>query len=87
MHAAALPGGAEHPGDRLLEPFMGIGDDQLHAFQAALDQALEEAGPEGLGFGRAELQADDLAPAVGVDRHGDYGGHGDDPPALALTLR
>ncbi len=84
MHPAALPAGAEHPGDRLLEPFVSVGDDQLHALQAAARQALEEARPEGLGLGRADLEADDLAPAVGIDRHGDYRGHRDDPPAFAL---
>ena len=55
VDAAALPGGAEDAGDRLLEAFVGIGDDQLHAFQAAPDQALEEARPERLRLRRADL--------------------------------
>jgi hypothetical protein len=63
---------------------VGIRDDQLHAFQAAPDQALQEAGPERLRFRRAHLQADDLAPAVGVDRDGDYRCHRDYPAALSL---
>ena len=46
VHAAALPGGAEHPGDRRLQPLVGVGDDQLDAAQAAAGQALEEARPE-----------------------------------------
>jgi hypothetical protein len=29
------------------------------------------------------MQADDLAPALGVDGHGDYCGNADDPPAFA----
>ena len=48
MDPAALPGGAEHAGDRLLEALVGIGDHQLHAVQATADQGLEKAGPEGL---------------------------------------
>ena len=63
---------------------MGIGDDQLHALEATADQGLEEAGPKGFRFGRADLKPDDLTPAVGVDRDGDYRRHRDDPPALAL---
>ena len=62
---------------------MGVRDHQLHALEAALDQAPQERGPEGLGLARAEVQADDLAPPLGVDRHGDYGGDGDDPAAVA----
>jgi hypothetical protein len=63
---------------------VSVGDDQLHALQAAAGQALEEARPEDLGLGRADLETDDLAPAIGVDRHGDYGGDRDDPAAFAL---
>jgi site-specific DNA recombinase len=85
VHAAALPGGAEDAGDRALQPFMGVGDDQLHAAQAALDQTLEEGGPEGLGLGGADVQTDDLAPPLGVAGHGDYRRDRDHPPALALA--
>eukprot|EP01137_Pigoraptor_chileana_P013759 Opistho-2@67633 len=83
VDAAALPGGAEHTGDRGLEALVGIGDDQLHAGQAAAGKVLEEGRPERFGFGRADVQADDLAPALGVDGHGDYRGDTDDPPPLA----
>src|SRR3712207_41658 len=31
VHAAPLPSGVEHAGDRRLQPFVGVGDDQLHA--------------------------------------------------------
>ena len=62
---------------------MGVGDHQLHALQPAALQAAKEVGPEGLRLGWADAQADDLATSVGVDRHSDYGGDGDDPPALA----
>jgi hypothetical protein len=30
VHRAALPGAAQHLGDRLLEAGVSIGDDQLH---------------------------------------------------------
>src|SRR4051794_18507743 len=52
--------------------------------RAAPDQALQERGPERFRLGRADVQADDLAPALGIDRHGDYCRHGHDPPALTL---
>jgi hypothetical protein len=42
VDAAALPSGADDAGDGGLEPLVGVGDDQLHALQAALQQALEE---------------------------------------------
>ncbi len=51
---------------------MRIEDHQLHAAQAAAHQAFEEDGPEGLGLRRADVQADDLALAVGVGRKDDY---------------
>ena len=62
---------------------MGVGDDQLHAGQAAPNEVLQEVRPEDLGLGRSDVQADDLAPAFGVDGHGDYGRNADDPPAFA----
>ena len=63
---------------------MGVGDDQLHAFQAAPDQGFEKARPERFGLRRTDLEADDLTSAVGVDGHGDYGRHRHDPPAFPL---
>jgi hypothetical protein len=80
MHAAALPAGAEHPADP--EPLMSVGDDQLDAAQAAPRQAFEKSGPERLGFREADVQPDDLAPAVGIGGDGDY--CRDDAAALAL---
>src|SRR3954454_5519368 len=79
---APLPGGAQHPPDRGLEALVHVRDRQLDALEAAPQQVLEEGGPEGLGLRRAEVQADDLAPPLGVHRHGDYGGDGHDPAAL-----
>ncbi len=34
-HPTALPGGRENLGDGRLQAFMGVGDDELHAAQAA----------------------------------------------------
>ena len=87
VHPAALPRGVEQLGDGGLEALVGIGDDQLDAAQAATGHALEEGGPEGLGLRRADVQADDLAPAIGVRGHGDYRRDRDDAAALALTFR
>jgi hypothetical protein len=61
-----------------------VGDDQLGAAQAALDQALQERGPEDLCLRRPDMQAHDLAFALGVHRHGDYHRHRPDLAALAL---
>jgi hypothetical protein len=55
MHGAALPWSAQHLRDRLLEAFVGVGDDQLHPGKAAADQAAEELSPERLGLGRAHV--------------------------------
>ena len=35
VHAAALPGGAEHLRDRRLDALVSIGDDELHSSQTA----------------------------------------------------
>lgn len=83
VHATALPRGAQDPADRRLEPLMRVGDHQLHAREAALEQLLEEGGPERLGLARAKVQADNLPSALAVDRDGDYGGDADDPSALS----
>lgn len=38
MNPAALPGGAQHLGDRCLDAFVSIGDDQLDTSEAAPGQ-------------------------------------------------
>ena len=58
--------------DRLLQPGVGVGDDQLHAGQAALDQAAQEAAPERLGLGLADVEADHLAVAGLVHGVGEH---------------
>ena len=47
---------------------MSIGDDELHAFEPAAGQVLEETRPERLGLAGTDVQADNLALALGVDR-------------------
>lgn len=72
----------KHAGDGGLQAGMGVGNDELHAVEAARLQPAQKLGPEGLRLGGAGSKPDDLPPPVGVDRDGDYGGDGDDPPAL-----
>jgi hypothetical protein len=60
MNAEALPGAAEHLGDRLLEGSWASETISCMA-EAALDQAAEEAAPEGLGLGLAQIERDHLA--------------------------
>ena len=72
MHAAPLPGGTEHPGDRVAQAVVSVADHQLDAVETTLDQAFEESRPERLGFRGANAETDDLTPAFGGNRHGDY---------------
>jgi hypothetical protein len=83
VNAAPLPGGLKHAGDGGLEAGMGIADHQPDPAQTAGAQGSQELGPEGLRFGRAYAQTDDLAAPFGVRGHGDYGRDRHDPPALA----
>jgi hypothetical protein len=73
MDQAALPAGASH--DRtngLLAADVSVRDDQLDALEAAGFQAAQEGGPEGAVLGVADVQAQDLAAAVGGDASGDH---------------
>jgi hypothetical protein len=45
----------QHFGDSGLQPLVRVGDDELHAAQAAAPQLAQELGPEGLGLGRADI--------------------------------
>jgi hypothetical protein len=71
VHGAALPRCAEHLGDRRLQSGVRVGNRQLHAGQAALDQAPQERRPERLGLGLPDVDADDLPPAGVVHAVGD----------------
>lgn len=42
---------------------VGVGDDQLHAGEAAFDKRAQEAAPEGLRLGLADVERDHLAEA------------------------
>ena len=63
---------------------MSIRDHQLDPAQAAPRQAFEKTRPEGFGLRRADVQPDNLASAIAVDRHSDYRGDRDNAAALAL---
>ena len=64
---------------------MGVGDDELHALQAAPDEIAQEGRPERLGLARPNVQPDDVALALGIDRDSGYGGNaGDGPPSRTL---
>ena len=71
MYAAALPGSAEHLGDRCVQTLVRVGDHQLGAPQAAAGETAQELDPERLGLAVAERHAKYLPSAVGVDAHGD----------------
>lgn len=62
---------------------MGIADDEADAVEAACLERAQEVGPEGLGLGGPDSQADDLATALGIGGHRDYGGDRHDTAALA----
>jgi hypothetical protein len=47
-HGAALPGAAEDLGDRPLQAFVGVGDAERDAAQAAGHEIAQELAPEGL---------------------------------------
>ena len=61
---------------------MGIGDDQLDPGQTAAFQHPQEFEPEGFRLRGADLHTQHLAPAIGVDGHGDTDRDGDDAPVL-----
>ena len=66
---------------------MRVGDHQpgaAQAAQAATDQALQERRPESLCLRRPDVQANDLALAIGVHRDCDCRGHTGDATALTL---
>ena len=76
MRATALPGGAvKYRAHGLHQARVGVGDHQLHPAQPAGDEAAQEAEPSGAVLGADQLQAEDLALALGVDPDGDQTGH------------
>jgi hypothetical protein len=85
---ASLPRCAEQDrGDRVLEPGVGVGDDQLHPGKAAGLQRAQERGPERAVLTVADLKAQHLPVPVGGDASGHDDGLGDHPvadPRLAV---
>ena len=81
-----LPGRSQHLADRLLEALVGVGDNQLHPGQPALDQVAQELAPEGLGFALAAVEPDHLAPARLVHAVRDHQALADDAAAVAHLL-
>src|SRR6516165_7468734 len=63
MNATPLPAGAEHAGDGVAQPVMGIRDHQLDALEATLDHPFEKDRPERFGLRRPDAETDDLAAA------------------------
>lgn len=67
VRAAPLPARpGEGRGDGVLEPWMGVGDDQLDTGETPTDQASQEAQPAGPVLAGDRLQAEDLPPTVCV---------------------
>ena len=62
---------------------MGVGDHELHAGQAAGHQPAQERQPARPVLPGSDVEAEDLAVPVGVDRGGDQGVHVDHPAVLA----
>jgi hypothetical protein len=86
VDAAALPGAAEHLRDRLLQAGVRVGDDQLHAVEAALEAAAQEGAPERLRLRLADVEGDHLAVAGLVHAVGEHERFPDDAAAVADLL-
>ena len=83
----ALPAGTgQERVDRLGQASVVVGD-QLHAAEPAAREVPEERPPGGLVLAREEVEAEDLAVAVGVHGTGHDAGTADDAPALAHAHR
>ena len=50
VNSAALPTRVHDFGDRRLDAFVGVGDDELDAAKAAPPELAQKLGPEGLGL-------------------------------------
>jgi hypothetical protein len=72
MNPAPLPGGAQDLRNGGFEALVSVGNDQLHALEAAANQSAQELDPEGGGFRLAQTEPEDLAAAILVDAGGDY---------------
>jgi hypothetical protein len=72
MNPAPLPGGAQDLRNGGFEALVSVGNDQLHALEAAAYQSAQELDPEGGGFRLAQAEPEDLAAAILVDAGSDY---------------
>ena len=86
VDGAALPAAAQDLRDRRLQPGVRVGDGELDADQPAGDEAPEEVGPERLGLGLADINAQDFAAAGLVDAVGDDQRLVDDSAAVTDLL-
>jgi hypothetical protein len=62
---------------------VGVGDDELHAAQAAAGELAQELHPERLGLRGPDVHAENPAPTVCVDADRDDHRHRDDAPVPA----
>ena len=83
MYTAGLPSGVEHPGDRGLEAFMRIRDHELDAAQSTAGKLTQEGSAERLGLRGADIEPENLAPAIAIDPDGHYYSNRDDAAPLA----
>jgi hypothetical protein len=82
MYPTPLPGRVQQAGDGGFEPFVSIGDHQLHATQSAPGQLAQEFRPECLGLGWSDVHAEDFPSAVGVDADRNDDGNRDNTTGL-----
>jgi hypothetical protein len=83
VNAAALVSGVEGPPGGGAQSLVVVGDHQLHPAQSTIGKAAEEVRLEGFGLEEAGGDAENLAPAILVDRDGHYHRPADDPAAIA----
>ena len=87
VHVAALPSRAgEDLPDRLPQTLVIVRDDELDAKQSALVEHQEKIAPARPALAVGDIDPDDLASALAVDRHRDQHRLADDDPGLAYPL-
>jgi hypothetical protein len=84
VHPASLLAGAQHFRGGRAQALVIIGDDELHAPQAAGRQRPQEVLPERFSFGFTRGKAQNLPPAFGIRSDSHYCGGGNNPSAVAV---